>query len=369
MKLFKETSFIILLFTTLIQTACNKAQPIQFASSDQNIVYAGRVEQLENEVVLIGSASSATAWFEGDTCIVFLRNYNNNGLHNYYSIELDGEDLGRFRIEGEEMQAIKVNVTFKKDVHKISVYKSTEASNGYINFGGIYCYKLLEPIDEYAYTIEFIGNSITCGMGNDTLNIPCGDDQWYDQHNAYWAYGPTVSRALKVNFLLSSVSGIGIYRNWNDVGPTMPEVYENLYLDLNSNKKRDFSKYSPNIVSIALGTNDFSDGDGVNERLPFNEEQFTQSYISFVESILSHYPQTQITLLSSPMVSGEKNQTFLSCLNKVKTHFESIAAKPIVIFEFENIKPHGCDYHPDINDHMMMAEQLYPFYSNLLTIN
>lgn len=369
MKKLKTFIFIIALFVILLQTACSKVQPKKFASSDQNIVYAGHIEQLENEVVLIGSASSATAWFEGDTCVIFLRNYNNNGLHNYYSIELDGEDIGRFRIEGEEMQAIKVNVTFKKDVHKISVYKSTEAPNGYINFGGIYCYNLLEPIGEYAYTIEFIGNSITCGMGNDTLNIPCGTDQWYDQHNAYWAYGPTVSRALKVNFLLSSVSGIGIYRNWSDVGPTMPEVYENLYLNLNSNKKRDFSKHSPNIVSIALGTNDFSDSDGINERLPFDEELFTQTYINFVETILSHYPQTQIALLSGAMISGEKNQTFIRCLNKIKTHFEGIVNKPVVVFEFNNITPHGCNYHPDINDHLMMAEQLYPFYLQLLTSN
>lgn len=367
MKLLENYGLIIILSLVAMQTACTQTQPArQYSSTDQRIVFDGHVEMLQNETVLIGSASSATAWFEGDTCIVFLRNYNTNGQHNYFSIELDGEDLGRFRIEGEEMLSIPVPVRFKRDMHKISVFKSTEAQNGYINFGGIFCQNLLEPLNEKTYTIEFIGNSITCGMGNDTLAVPCGTDQWYDQHNAYWAYGPTVSRALKVNFLLSSVSGIGVYRNWNDVGPTMPEVYENLYLNLTSNKKRDFSKHSPDIVSIALGTNDFSDGDGINERLPFDEARFTQTYIHFIETILSHYPQTQIALLNSPMLSGEKNEVLVRCLNNIKSHFDGVSAKPLALFNFNSIEPHGCDYHPDINDHLMMAEQLYPFYFDLL---
>jgi hypothetical protein len=28
--------------------------------------------------------------------------------------------------------------------------------------------------------------------------------------------------------------------------------------------------------------------------------------------------------------------------------------------------PHGCDYHPDIDDHILMADQLIPFYQELL---
>ncbi|MFA9391782.1 MAG: GDSL-type esterase/lipase family protein [Prolixibacteraceae bacterium] len=364
MKAFRV--WVLFMTTALVFTQCNTNVAKRFSVNNSKIIYSGRVEKLGEEVVLIGSAASATAYFTGDTCVLYVKNNNSNGLHNFYSVELDKEDLGRFRITGDTTVAIPIEIRFEREVHSIVLTKSTEAANGYINFQGIYCDNLETPPPPAMKSIEFIGNSITCGMGNDTLMIPCHTNQWYDQHNAYWAYGPTVSRALKVEYLLSSVSGIGIYRNWNGVGPTMPEVYENLYLNLNEEKKRDFTTFNPTIVSICLGTNDFSDGDGKNERLPFSAETFTNTYIDFVQTILNHYPETQIALLNSPMVKGEKNELFLECLNNVKKHFEGTEYKPFAIFTFEEIIPHGCDYHPDINDHMTMADQLFPFYSQLL---
>ena len=362
-----KTTFIsILIIVVSTITSCKQNTLINYKGTDSNIIIAGRTETVNDEIILIGSASSATMYFTGDTCTLLLRNVNSNGLHNYYSIELDTEDLGRFRIDGDTTIRKSIEITFKKDLHKISVYKSTEAMNQYIAFGGISCEKLIKPLKQPQYSIEFIGNSITCGMGNDTLNIPCNKNEWYDQHNAYWAYGPTVSRAINAKYTLSSVSGIGIYRNWNDVGPVMPQVYENLYLNQNTNKKYNFSSFIPDIVSICLGTNDLSDGDGINERLPFDSNKFTENYIKFVETILSHYPETQVALLSSPMIKDFKHEILLNCLNDVKKHFDNSNYKPIEIFEFNDVIPHGCDYHPDINDHIIMADQLLPFYIGLL---
>lgn len=362
----KTINFTAVILYLLMLIACKTNNTNQYKGTDPNIVISGRAEVQRDEVVLIGSASSATMYFAGDTCTLLLRNINNNGLYNFYSIELDNEDLGRFKIEGDSTIAVSIDISFQREVHKISIFKSTEAANQYIAFEGIICNKLHEPKKQAKYNIEFIGNSITCGMGNDTLPIPCHQNQWYDQHNAYWAYGPTVSRALKSNFILNSVSGIGMYRNWNDIGPIMPEVYNNLYLNLDVNKSYDFTSFTPDIVSICLGTNDLSDGDGLKERLPFNPELFTKNYIDFVENILTNYPETQIALLTSPMIKGEKHEYLLSCLQTVKRHFKNSKYKTFKIFQFENIVPHGCDSHPDINDHILMAEQLYPFYKNLL---
>jgi hypothetical protein len=70
-----------------------------------------------------------------------------------------------------------------------------------------------------------------------------------------------LSRVIDVDYLVSSVSGIGMYRNWNDENkeePIMPEVYENLYLTKDNSKPKYDFVFQPNIISIALGTNDFS---------------------------------------------------------------------------------------------------------------
>jgi hypothetical protein len=146
----------------------------------------------------------------------------------------------------------------------------------------------------------------------------------------------------------------------------MPMVYENLYLNTDESQKWNFDSFSPNIVSICLGTNDFSDGDGLHERHPFNADYFTSSYIRFVETIISHYPCAQIALLTSPMVRGEKRVLFRECLERVISHFETTDQKSIELFEFEEMEMHGCDFHPDVDDHMIMATQLIPFYMELL---
>ncbi|HPS14027.1 MAG TPA: GDSL-type esterase/lipase family protein, partial [Prolixibacteraceae bacterium] len=316
---------------------------------------------------LIGSAASVTMQFTGDSCVVYLKNNTPERRQNYFSIEIDGEDLGRTRIEGDSILAIPVTVEPERDIHTLSIFKSTEAANGNIIFCGVSCQLLAEQPALPEKSIEFIGNSITCGMGNDTLDIPCHTDQWYDQHNAYWAYGSIVARALQVNYMLSSVSGIGIYRNWNvEDGPTMPRVYENRYLNTDDSKKWDFSSFTPDVVSICLGTNDLSDGDGIHERHPFDAAVFTSSYIRFIETIYSHYPETQVALLTSPMVTGAKDSLLVHCVADVKHHFDKTSHKPIAVFEFDAITPHGCDYHPTIEDHMEMADQLIPFYQQLL---
>ena len=347
--------------------SCNSVSLKRFNAGNENIKYSGRTDIISDSmVVLIGSASSAITKFTGDTCIIYLKNNTYENKQNYFVIELDGEYLGRTRIEGDSVISFPIKTKSDIDVHDLGIYKATEASNGNIIICGIECESLQKTEEKPEKSIEFIGNSITCGFGVDYDDIPCHTGEWYDQHNAYFAYGPVVSRMLDVNYMLSSVSGIGIYRNWNGEGPVMPVVYENRYLNLDTSKQWDFNRFKPDIVSICLGTNDFSDGDGIHERLPFDEKQFTQNYIDFVSKIYSHYPDAQIALLSSPMLSGEKNDLLIKCLRTVQEHFNEGKNKPVEIFLFEGITPHGCDYHPDKNDEKIMAEQLYPFYKKLL---
>jgi len=340
-----------------------------YKADNSKIIYSGRVDRTSpGEVTLIGSASYATFNFRGDSCLIYLRNDTWNGLQNYIVLELDGRYLGRIRIAGDSILTypVKAESNHPESIHHLIIAKATEAQNGYITFAGVSCEAVADPPALMQKSIEFIGNSITCGQGIESEAIPCNTDQWYDQHNAYLAYGPVVARKLNVNYMLSSVSGIGIYRNWNGVGPTMPMVYENRYLNTDSTKQWDFSQFNPDLVSICLGTNDFSDGDGIHERLPFDSEKFTSTYISFVQTVFHHYPKTKIVLLNSPMVSGGKNKIFIKCLKKVINYFSGTDYQPIELFEFAEMVPQGCDYHPGKEDHKKMAEQLYLLYKKIL---
>lgn len=365
----KTLHFLLAPLLFLLLLSCGERKTIQIFPADHpEIRYSGRIDfENKKQPVLIGSASFVEVAFSGDSCQVWLKKLNPKGEHNYVSVELDGQYLGRIRLESDSLQPYTIDVSDPAKKHTLRIFKATEAQNGNVAFGGIRSEALQSLPSLPKRKIEFIGNSITCGMGIDWKEIPCDSGVWYDQHNAYWAYGPRVARKLNANFVLSSVSGIGVYRNWNSAGPVMPDVYENMYLNTEG-KKWNFSHFTPDLVSIALGTNDFSEGDGINERLPFDSAKFVARYIDFVKTVTAKYPDAQICLLTSPMVSGKNGDLFFLCLNAVKAYFKNNrpGGKAIAVFNFPRIAPHGCGYHPDKEDHKAMAEALVPFYKQVM---
>ena len=83
--------------------------------------------------------------------------------------------------------------------------------------------------------------------------------------------------------------------------------------------------------------------------------------------IYKHNPKVQVALLTSPMVSGERNEVLVNCLMKVMAHFKKDKEhKKIALFEYNSMEPKGCGYHPDIEDHKIMAQQLSPLFKKLL---
>jgi lysophospholipase L1-like esterase len=359
----KKYSLFILLFTFSLVCSCQNTITIKILFS-----HAGRIELLDgNKLILIGPASSVSFDFKGNSCSISLQSLVDH--QNYVSLELDGQYIGRVRIEKGEIQSFPIVVSEKRNTHHLTIYKATEATNGGVLFAGTTAKLIESPAPKIKKKIELIGDSITSGFGNDDSTIPCGTGDWYDQHNAYWAYGPILSRALDIDYVLSSVSGYGIYRNWNDEHtdePNIPDVYENLYLNTDQSKPYDF-KFQPDLVSICLGTNDLSDGDGKKIRLPFNEGKYVSNYIEFIKTVYKHTPNTRIVLLNSPMVAGDRNVTMVKCLKKVIHAFEDDTNhKSIALFQFQSMTPKGCNTHPDIADDKVMADQLIPFFKKLL---
>ena len=358
---------VFFLIVVGLMISCNNAEvketPV-FNADNSAYTYSGRTEVLNDSIrTLISPAAGVTFRTEADSINLLIGTQSD--AHNYISIEINGEYYDRFRIEADSINHISIGLP-SGTANEVGVFKATEASNGAILFYGAEAEDIASLEDNANFSIEFIGDSITCGMSADMEDFPCGEGVWYDQHNAYLAYGPRSARALNADFMLSSVSGMGMYRNWNDedTAPVMGDVYETTYLNGNTDQEWDFSEFSPDLVSICLGTNDLSEGDHQKERKDFDKEKYTNAYIDFVSGIFEHYPNTKLALLTSPMISGEKGEWLSECLNKVKDNFAD--EHTVEVFEFKTITPHGCGSHPDIDDHNKMAEMLTPFYKELL---
>ncbi|MEO6232808.1 MAG: GDSL-type esterase/lipase family protein [Ferruginibacter sp.] len=328
--------------------------------------YGRFVVDSQQNLELISSAAHVGFSFEGTECRLFVSLPAEN-IHSYFQYELDGVYQQRIKIEGNVSHSVVLTAP-GAGKHTIWIYKTTEAHTGPILIQKV-SGKNIRPLKvSDAPLIEFIGNSITCGAAADPSEVACGTGEYHDQHNAYFAYGPRVARTLGVNYILSSVSGIGIYRNWNSDGPTMPQVFDKPDFQYANSAKWNFHLFTPKIVSIALGTNDFSNGDGKRARLPFDSAAFVGNYVQFVEVVKATYPEAQIALLSSAMVNGNNRQLLQNCLTAVKITIDAmyVSGKRVAVYFFQPMQAHGCGGHPDVADHAILANELAPFFKQLL---
>jgi lysophospholipase L1-like esterase len=338
-----------------------------FPANDPLLHYTGRID-FSNPLKpkLSGAGCYIQARFTGNSIETIMQDQHLDGNQNYLSIVLDGEYKGRIKtIPGQTHYLLADKLVGAE--HTILIGKATEAAIGYVEFGGFICQKLLPAAELPERKIEFIGNSITCGTGLDITDTPCDSGTWYDQQNAYLAYGPVVARRLNTRWFLSSVSGIGMERNWNSPGPTLPQVYQNTFLHADSSSPWDFSSYVPDLVVICLGTNDFSDGDGKTPRPAPDSTKFIDIYIKFLKLIRKNYPQAVICCLSSPVLQGEKAQTLQRYLDTIVENLQKKERDSRVgKFFFAHDYNHGCTGHPDRQEHQKMADEMEPFIKKIM---
>lgn len=358
--------YFLLLFWLLACTSTSKRATNQQTLLAKDLLPYGRSLITGNKLELISSAVHFGFSFEGTECNIYtsLPDWLD---HNYLQYELDGVYQKRIKISKDQKDPIHL-IASNGGRHTIWIYKATEATTGAVFIEKITGKNIKSLSNTNAPLIEFIGNSITCGAAADASDVPCGSGVYHDQHNAYYAYGPRVARKLKANYVVSSVSGIGIYRTWNREEPSMPQVYDKADFLAGSSRKWDFNLYNPKIVSIALGTNDLSNGDGKTPRNPFDSTKFVNAYTGFVQFVKSKYPEAQIVLLNSPMVSGDKNTLLENCLGTIKNNIDDLHSsdKPVALFFFQPMKARGCGGHPSVEDHAILADELFPFFKNLL---
>ena len=364
---FMQTKAIILLngcflFVLLTKGIAGPADTLYAA----NLNPIGRaIINAHKQLELITSAAHFGISFKGTYCKIYV-SLHDTGAHNYLQYELDGIYKKKIYIAGNSQSPIIITAN-KPGSHSIWIYKTTEATTGSIMITKLVAKDIRSLKEPDRPLIEFIGNSITCGAAADDSEMPCGVGTYLDHHNAYMAYGPRVARALKASYILSSVSGIGIYRTWNRDSPSMPQVYEHTYMQVDNALNWDFKTYKPKIVSIALGTNDMSKGDGT-PRTPFDTTHFINEYVKFIQLVKSKYPTAQIALLSSPIMTDTLKDVLQQCLIGIKQKVDKLypANRPVAVFFFKPMEVHGCAGHPSVADHKILAIALEPFFKRLL---
>ncbi len=149
--------------------------------------------------------------------------------------------------------------------------------------------------------IEFIGDSITCGYGVDDNDRSHGFSTLTEDCTKSYSY--KTAQLLGADHSLVSFSGYGIVSGYTpigekDVSQTLPQYYESFGYTLNSgfggkNPSRiawDFSRFTPDVIVIYLGTNDTSYTGADTAR----QKEYTENYAAFLKQVRSENPKARI---------------------------------------------------------------------------
>ncbi|MDA3867270.1 MAG: GDSL-type esterase/lipase family protein [Salinivirgaceae bacterium] len=328
--------------------------------SDPNIQYMGRIDFSNPDKPLFAYPNvTIKASFEGTSLDLMLNHYNGSSFNdNYFVSIIDGNAPVRFIVtSGQHRYPIAKDLT--DGTHTVEIVKITESYNGECEFIGFQldsAKKLLTPEPLPDLKLEFLGNSITCGYGIEGGGQPISD-------NSYKAYPAVAARELDAQFHTISFSGIGVVKGWPSF--VMSEMYPRTialtnYTPFPANNIWDFTKYVPDFVVVALGTNDygFGFGDGTISTSTFNS-----GYEDLITSIRTEYPNADIICTNSPMISDPKLGNSIS---EVVTTFNTAGDNKVYYFTFSHMLGGGDGGHPGLADGLRNGKELADYIKSLL---
>lgn len=242
--------------------------------------------------------------------------------------------------------------------HVLELYRRTEANQGESHFLGFDFGSgaLLAPPPAPDRRLEVIGDSITCGYGNEGADQYCGFSA--DTENHYLTYGAIAARNLGAELSTIAWSGKGVVCNYGDdanscVDP-LPIYYDRTLPD-REDSVWDFGSFQVDAVVVNLGTNDFSTDDDPSQA------EFESAYEALLEAIRAAHPNAFILATIGPLLSGDDLTAVRGYIENAVTNRNHAGDDRILAFELnptEGSEGYGCDWHPSLATHERMAEEL-----------
>ena len=229
--------------------------------------------------------------------------------------------------------------------HELEVWRRSESTVGLSEFYGLIfgpSGALLAPPAPLSRRIEIIGDSITVGYGNE--GAP-GCSYSNDTENNYLAYGSVAARSVGAELSTVAWSGLGMYRNYGDVGAAakpLPYYYDDALPTAAT--PWNFSLFIPDLVVINLGTNDSStQGDP--------GQPYVDAYVAFIRRVRSHYPSAWILCIDA--TAAVRND-----IAQVVSTTHTAGDAKVEAFALTGQNGSGCDGHPNVTSDALMGASL-----------
>ncbi|MBN2802002.1 MAG: hypothetical protein JXR91_02790 [Deltaproteobacteria bacterium] len=349
------------------------------------ILYTGRINcSNPKELTFSLPAVTIKAGFTGTSIELLLKDFatiRTDATINHYQISID--DNAPFDLIPE---STITNYPLAKNLspgkHTIEIGKKSEglmSGDAVMGKGAFMGFKIdgdaaLYKIPALPNTMEFIGDSVTCGYGNE-ISVENPDNYHFTtaKSNALLSYGAITAKRLNARYSAVAISGRGLIRNNEGFdAPLIPEIYLSTIPEDINDKEWDIKNYTPEVIVINLGTNDFSEGIIESESLDAFSKRFTDAYITFVDRLRSYYPNAAIVIALGPMMSDFYPEGYdaltraKKCVTDTADHFNKKGDNNVykLFFDLQS-GPYGEDWHPTVETHRQMSKTLIKFLKDI----
>jgi Carbohydrate esterase 2 N-terminal/GDSL-like Lipase/Acylhydrolase family len=348
-----KSLFLSLVALVLFAPSVHSAAPRSVAADDPNIAYIGRFDRSDpKQPVFMYSGCTIRTVFTGSSVEAVLRDEE---LKNFFAVIVDGRlsVLATNRPDGAYVLAQGL----PSGRHTLEIIRRTEWHGGNTTFAGLRIDPdaTLLPPQVSTRRIEFIGNSYTSGYGNEGTNR---DEHFsYATENSYLSFGALTARALHAEALFVCRSGIGMVQSYDgNTEFNMPRLYDEV-VQKREATAWDFSLFQPQLVVIDLSDNDYAK--------PLDRDAFINAYLRFLVRLRGHYPRAKIVCVVGPSPANETWQKWQADVRTVVNRRRETDPQ-VYYFGISNFELHGCDWHPNLDEHRKIAGELTTFLRDLM---
>ena len=362
----KRILLLTALLTAMLTASASTTLPIQgtvVLPTDAHIQYVGRIcfqDPLQPRFTFPGTQINVR--FTGTSIRLWAKPRS-----GYFMAKVDDAEAFKVSLMGEKDSVVTIATALPQGCHTLRLMYVIEGYELKPVFRGLVLDQgatLLDPPALPTRTIEFIGNSITCGYGNESVEMT--DPFEYETENHYLTYAQLTTRALGAVAHVVARSGIGVYRSYDGPKTGTPEnvmtteyEYTNLY---DRSERWDFSRYQPQLVCINLGTNDLSTNN-------YDTQLLKAAYKQFLSQVRRHNPNAKIVYLCGSMLNGKELDIAQRLLNEVVDEAHKQGDQQVYRFDFTpqtgDLK-YGASWHPSVWQHQKMAGELTAYLRQLM---
>lgn len=279
-----------------------------------------------------------------------------------FDVSVDGQPAGKFMVTSCDT-VITVASGLKQGRHEIVISKRTEGETGMTTFhefilprGGS-----LTATAPRGRFIEYIGDSLSAGFGTEGKDR--SDPFKPETENCNRAYSTIIPRYFDTDYAIIAHSGRGIVRNYGDSVRVSAHTMRHKYsqaLDADTTHEWNFKDYTPDLVIINLGTNDFS-----NEPHPYRSE-FVEAYASLLDDIFAHYGDGVKVLCVIPYaIASHLKPYFTEAISRVNRP-GSVRLLHMPEDYINSDSDRGSAWHPNYVGQQKMAMMIIPYISTMM---